>query len=88
MGAKISVDGKTAYIEGVPRLSGAYVEGMDLRAAASLVIAGLAAEGLTRVHEVHHLRRGYEHFEQNLRSLGAQVYSRISDAEDFMFIGC
>lgn len=73
MGADILVDGATAVVRGVPRLSGAPVMATDLRASASLVLAGLAAEGRTQVARVYHLDRGYERLEKKLRALGAKV---------------
>ena len=73
MGAKIQVDGKVAVIEGVERLTGATVKACDLRAGAAMVIAGLAAEGVTRITEIHHIQRGYEDLVQKLRGLGADI---------------
>ena len=73
MGAEIHVDGHTAVVKGVARLSGAPVMATDLRASASLVVAGLRAKGITTVHRVYHLDRGYEALENMLRSLGARV---------------
>jgi UDP-N-acetylglucosamine 1-carboxyvinyltransferase len=73
MGAEIHVDGHTAVVKGVEKLSGAPVMATDLRASASLVVAGLRAEGVTTVHRVYHLDRGYEALENKLRSLGARV---------------
>ena len=73
MGAEIHVDGHTAVVKGVPKLSGAPVMATDLRASASLVLAGLRAEGVTTVHRVYHLDRGYEALDNKLRSLGARV---------------
>src|SRR5207253_4417823 len=73
MGADIRVDGHTAVVKGVPRLSGAPVMATDLRASASLVLAGLRAEGTTLVQRVYHLDRGYQALENKLRSLGARV---------------
>ncbi len=73
LGARISVDGKVAVIEGVKRLSGAPVMATDLRAGAGMVIAALMAEGITQVHELMHIDRGYENLEQKLKSLGAQI---------------
>jgi UDP-N-acetylglucosamine 1-carboxyvinyltransferase len=67
------VDGKFAIIEGVERLSGAKVMATDLRASASLVIAGLVAEGETMIDRVYHLDRGYEQMEAKLRGLGADI---------------
>lgn len=88
MGAKISVNDRIAAIEGVERLTGAEVEGMDIRAAASLVVAALAAEGVTTLHEPQHLRRGYERLEAKLASLGARISRRVADPEDYLFAGC
>lgn len=73
MGACITVEGRCAVIRGVPQLSGAAVRATDLRAAAGLVLAGLAAEGETRVLDARHLDRGYEDFAGKLRSVGAGV---------------
>jgi UDP-N-acetylglucosamine 1-carboxyvinyltransferase len=77
LGAKIEVDGHTALVHGVPQLSGATVMATDLRASASLVIAGLVAEGQTRVDRIYHLDRGYDRMEVKLRSLGADI-ERVS----------
>mgnify|MGYP001108460539 CR=1 FL=1 len=73
MGAKIDIDGHTAVVTGVPALSGATVMATDLRASASLVIAGLAARGETTVERIYHLDRGYERMEHKLRSVGANI---------------
>ncbi len=73
LGAKIQVDGKSALVEGVTQLSGATVMATDLRASASLVIAGLVAEGETRVDRIYHLDRGYDRMEDKLRGLGADI---------------
>ncbi len=73
LGARIDVDGHTAIVQGVPRLSGATVMATDLRASASLVIAGLVAEGETRVDRIYHLDRGYDAMEAKLRGLGADI---------------
>ncbi|MEW6434257.1 MAG: UDP-N-acetylglucosamine 1-carboxyvinyltransferase [Myxococcota bacterium] len=78
MGADITVDGHTAVVRGVPRLSGAPVMATDLRASASLVLAGLHAEGKTKVSRVYHLDRGYERLEKKLRALGAKI-RRVKD---------
>jgi len=77
LGADIDIDGHTAVVRGVPQLSGATVMATDLRASASLVIAGLAAEGVTTVERIYHLDRGYEKMEHKLRLLGAQI-ERVS----------
>ncbi|MEJ8837960.1 UDP-N-acetylglucosamine 1-carboxyvinyltransferase [Ramlibacter sp. AN1133] len=73
MGAHIDVDGKVAITHGVERLSGATVMATDLRASASLVIAGLVADGETIVDRIYHLDRGYEQMEHKLRALGADI---------------
>jgi UDP-N-acetylglucosamine 1-carboxyvinyltransferase len=73
MGADITVSGRTALVKGVPVLSGAPVMATDLRASASLVVAGLVAEGRTDVQRVYHLDRGYERLERKLRLLGADI---------------
>jgi len=73
LGAKIQVDGKFAVMEGVPRLSGAKVMATDLRASASLVIAGLVADGETLVDRIYHLDRGYDQMEAKLRGIGADI---------------
>jgi UDP-N-acetylglucosamine 1-carboxyvinyltransferase len=73
MGADIEIDGHTAVVKGVEKLLGATVMATDLRASASLVIAGLAAEGQTTVERIYHLDRGYERMEEKLRALGADV---------------
>ena len=73
MGAEITVDGKTAVIEGVDKLVGAPVASCDLRAGAAMVIAGLCAEGTTVVEDVHFIARGYQDFVQKLRNLGADI---------------
>ena len=77
LGARIQTDGKVAVVEGAPRLSGATVMATDLRASASLVIAGLVAEGVTTVDRIYHLDRGYDQMEEKLRAIGAQI-ERIS----------
>lgn len=76
MGANISVDGKVAVIEGVGHLMGAPVTAPDLRAGAALVIAGLAAKGVTEIEDIYHIERGYENFEEKLRSLGADIIKK------------
>ena len=73
LGAQIEIDGKVALIEGVAELSGAEVMATDLRASASLVMAGLVAKGQTCVQRIYHLDRGYEKMESKLRALGADI---------------
>ncbi len=79
MGADVRTDGHHAVVRGRERLSGAPVRATDIRAGVGLVIAGLVAEGVTEVAEVHHIDRGYVRFEEQLRSLGAQV-ERVESA--------
>ena len=73
LGAEIAIDGNTAMAQGVESLSGAIVMATDLRASASLVIAGLAAQGETQVERIYHLDRGYDRMEQKLTQLGANI---------------
>jgi UDP-N-acetylglucosamine 1-carboxyvinyltransferase len=78
MGAEIRLEGNTAIIRGVPKLTAAPVMATDLRASASLVIAGLVAEGTTDVERIYHIDRGYECIEEKLAGLGAQI-RRMND---------
>jgi UDP-N-acetylglucosamine 1-carboxyvinyltransferase len=78
MGAKIRIEGKTAYVTGVDRLHGSTVCAHDLRAGAALVIAGLAADGVTSVEHIHFIERGYEHLVRKLTALGADI-RRVED---------
>ncbi|WP_341648541.1 UDP-N-acetylglucosamine 1-carboxyvinyltransferase [Thauera humireducens] len=73
LGADIRIDGNTAVVQGVARLEGATVMATDLRASASLVVAGLVAEGETTIERIYHLDRGYERLEDKLAALGAKV---------------
>ena len=73
LGAKIQIEGKVSVVEGVEKLSGATVMATDLRASASLVIAGLVAEGETLVERIYHLDRGYDQMETKLRGIGADI---------------
>ncbi len=73
LGAKIQIEGKVAIMEGVEKLSGATVMATDLRASASLVIAGLVTDGETLIDRIYHLDRGYDHMEAKLRGLGAEI---------------
>ena len=81
MGANIKVEGNRAVVMGVEKLTGARVTAPDLRAGAALVIAGLAAEGITIVDDIHYVQRGYERFEEKLQGLGAKV-ERVDNAKD------
>jgi len=73
MGAEIRLEGNTAIIKGVPRLTAAPVMATDLRASASLVLAGLVADGTTEIERIYHIDRGYECIEEKLQGLGAQI---------------
>mgnify|MGYP003902504071 CR=1 FL=1 len=73
MGANIKIEGRSAIIEGIKKLTGAQVKATDLRAGAALVLAGLAAEGETEISDVEHIDRGYDQFEKKLLSLGARI---------------
>lgn len=81
MGACVKVEGNTAIIDGVDKLTGARVSAPDLRAGAALVIAGLAAEGITIVDDIVYIQRGYEDFEGKLKSLGAEIERVTSEKE-------
>ena len=78
MGADIQICGKNATVTGVEKLRGAVVTAKDLRAGAALVIAGLAAEGVTQVCDIHYIERGYENLVEKLSALGADI-RRIED---------
>ncbi len=73
MGANIKVEGRTAIVQGVERLTGAKVSASDLRAGAALVVAGLIADGETEIENVHYIHRGYDQLYEKLRSLGAKI---------------
>jgi UDP-N-acetylglucosamine 1-carboxyvinyltransferase len=77
MGANIKVEGRTAIIDGVEKLSGAVVKATDLRAGAAMVIAGLIAEGTTEVLSIEHIDRGYPNIEDKFKALGADI-KRVS----------
>lgn len=81
MGGDIKVEGNTAIINGVSKYTGARVSAPDLRAGAALVIAGLAAEGITVVDDIVYIQRGYECFEEKLRALGAQIQKVNNESE-------
>lgn len=81
MGADVKIEGNTAVIRGVEKLSGARVSASDLRAGASLCIAGLAADGITIVDDIVYIQRGYECFEEKLRSLGG-IIEKVSSEKD------
>ncbi|MGE5527919.1 MAG: UDP-N-acetylglucosamine 1-carboxyvinyltransferase [Patescibacteria group bacterium] len=73
MGANVRVEGRSAIVKGIPRLSGAEVQAPDLRAGAALILAGLAAEGQTTLQGIKHVDRGYERMEEKIRELGAEI---------------
>ncbi len=73
MGAQVKVEGNVAVVTGVEKLTGARISAPDLRAGAALVVAGLAAEGTTIIDDIEYIQRGYEHFEQKLAGLGADI---------------
>jgi UDP-N-acetylglucosamine 1-carboxyvinyltransferase len=76
MGADIKVNGNTAIVKGTKGLQGAKVMATDLRASASLILAGLSAQGTTEVSRVYHIDRGYEAIEKKLKGLGARIERR------------
>ena len=86
MGADIQVESNIAIIRGVDKYTGARVCAPDLRAGAALVIAGLAADGITIVDDIHFIQRGYEDFEKKLQSLGAQIERTCCDKEIQKFV--
>ncbi len=73
LGADITINGNVAMVRGVPKLSGAPVMATDLRASASLVLAGLVAQGTTEISRIYHLDRGYEALEKKFSGLGAAI---------------
>jgi UDP-N-acetylglucosamine 1-carboxyvinyltransferase len=73
MGANVKVDGRTAVIEGVEKLSPATIKAVDLRAGAAMVLAGLAAPGTTYIEDIHHIERGYDDICGKLRMVGADI---------------
>ena len=81
MGASIKVEGNTAIIDGIATLTGARINAPDLRAGAALVIAGLAAEGITVVEDIVYIERGYEDFDKKLRLLGAEIEKVTEERE-------
>ena len=78
MGANIRTEGKCAIIPGNRELKGAQVAATDLRAGAAVVLTGLVADGITEVSQVYHIDRGYEHFVDKLKGLGAEI-ERVED---------
>ncbi|NBW41182.1 UDP-N-acetylglucosamine 1-carboxyvinyltransferase [bacterium] len=88
LGAKISLAGSVATIQGVSHLTGAVVEARDIRAGAAMVVAGLAAKGRTVIEEGQHLRRGYDDLERKIRELGGRIVSSSEEMEELSLIGC
>ena len=82
MGAQIRVEGRTAVVEGVSKLTGACVQAFDLRAGAAMVIAALAAEGTTEITNIQYIERGYEHIIEKLRGIGADIRSEKIKEEE------
>ena len=74
MGAKVKIEGRNAIIKGIKKLYGSKVTATDLRGGASMVLAGLAAKGTTKVDNIEYILRGYEKLEEKLKSLGAEIY--------------
>ena len=86
MGANIKVESNIAIINGVSKYTGARVNAPDLRAGAALVIAGLTADGVTEVDDIHYILRGYENFDEKLRKLGGKMELVTSEKELQKFI--
>lgn len=87
MGASVSTDGRVCVVEGVERLTGAPVRATDLRAGAALVVAGLMADGQTEITGVKYIDRGYDHIENKLKAIGADIHrEEIPDVEEFDFM--
>jgi UDP-N-acetylglucosamine 1-carboxyvinyltransferase len=84
MGADISVEGRTAVVQGVSKLVGAPVSATDLRAGAALIIAGLAAEGTTEIESIEYIDRGYEDVVEKITALGGNI-KRVNIPEPIMF---
>ena len=85
MGAQIRVEGNTAIVNGVEKYTGANLSSPDLRAGAALVIAALAAEGISEIYDIHYIERGYEDFPEKLRRLGAEIETIDTEAEKRKF---
>ena len=82
MGAEATVTGRTCTFNGVEELSGTRIRATDLRAGAAMVIAGLIADGETKITDIHYIDRGYEHLEDNLRNLGGIIRRENSGNEE------
>ena len=79
MGAKIQVNEPRAQIVGPTKLRGTHVTATDLRCGASLVIAGLIGEGITTIHEIYHIDRGYDNLDGKLEAMGAKIWREVID---------
>ena len=86
MGATIRVESNVAIITGIEKYTGARVQSPDLRAGAALVIAGMAADGITVVDDIHLIQRGYEKFSEKLQSLGAMIEKADSERDIQKFV--
>ncbi len=82
MGAKVSIDDRVAVVEGVEKLTGAPVRATDLRAGAALIVAGLMADGTTEIHNIKYIDRGYDHIENKLKLLGADIRREVAEIAD------
>ncbi len=82
MGAKVTIDDRVAVVEGVERLTGAPVRASDLRAGAALIVAGLMADGVTDIYNIQYIDRGYDHIENKLIALGADIQRVPVEDED------
>ena len=82
MGAKVSIDDRVAVVEGVEKLTGAPVRATDLRAGAALIVAGLMADGVTEIHNIKYIDRGYDHIENKLKLLGADIKREVVEIAD------
>jgi UDP-N-acetylglucosamine 1-carboxyvinyltransferase len=85
MGARIETDARVAVVEGVEKLTGAAVRATDLRAGAALIVAGLMADGVTEIYNIKYIDRGYDHIEDKLNSLGADIRREYADLEDDLY---
>ena len=86
MGAKMDVDGKICVVEGISAFMGARVRACDLRAGVAMVIAGLAAEGITEVFDIEHIERGYENLVEKLQAIGGRI-SRVTEKKPVLEAG-
>lgn len=85
MGANITTDERVAVVEGVERLTGASVRATDLRAGAALIVAGLMADGVTEIYNIKYIDRGYDHIEDKLNGLGADIRREKVESDDDIY---